>query len=129
MTRTAFAVLAAMLLTAPLAVSADRSGQDVYENLCVACHGTGVAGAPRMGDKKRWAHPLSEGRDHLIAHALKGGKIMPPKGGVAGLSDLEVARAVVHMTLAAGGSFPEPTAEEVAAIRAHAELRHKHKHR
>jgi cytochrome c5 len=71
----------------PASASAGGSnvGQQVYSQTCVACHGAGVAGAPKIGDKSDWGPRIAQGKDTLYAHALQGftGKkgTMPPKGG------------------------------------------------
>jgi len=72
-------------------------GQAVYEKNCAACHATGVAGAPKIGDKAAWAGHLAEGIDHLTEVAIKGEGAMPPKGGNPDLSDEEVRAAVSYM--------------------------------
>ena len=73
------------------------SGKDVYESTCAACHGAGVAGAPKLGDKAVWAPRLATGAKALQAAALKGKGVMPPKGGNAALSDADVIAAVNFM--------------------------------
>ena len=85
-----------------------RSGEAVYSGLCVACHGAGVAGAPKVGNKKAWAPRIKEGFDTLVKHATEGYKGMPPKGGGADLDPQEVARAVAWMADQGGASFKEP---------------------
>lgn len=89
------AIIAGSLLIATQANAA--SGKDVYESTCAACHGTGAAGAPKLGDKAVWAPRLATGANTLHASALKGKGIMPPKGGNAGLSDADVIAAVDFM--------------------------------
>lgn len=61
------------------------------------CHGPGVAGAPRAGDKGAWQPRIAQGKAMLYEHAIKGFRAMPPKGGNAGLSDAEVKAAVDHL--------------------------------
>jgi cytochrome c5 len=85
-----------------------RSGEAVFSGLCVACHGAGVAGAPKVGDKKAWAPRIAQGFDTLVKHATEGYKGMPPKGGGADLDPQEVARAVAWMADQGGASFKEP---------------------
>jgi len=85
-----------------------RSGDAVFASLCVACHGAGVAGAPKAGDKKAWAPRIAQGYDTLVKHATEGYKGMPPKGGGADLDPQEVARAVAWMANQGGASFKEP---------------------
>jgi cytochrome c5 len=77
------------------------AGKAVYEKTCSVCHATGVAGAPKFGDKAAWAPRLQAGKDALHASALKGKGAMPPKGGNPALSDAEVAAAVDYMAAAA----------------------------
>lgn len=85
-----------------------KSGEDVFKGTCAACHQTGVAGAPKLGDKAAWAPRLKEGLNQLVKDATNGVRAMPPKGGNASLSDDEVARAVVYMANQAGANFKEP---------------------
>jgi cytochrome c5 len=73
------------------------SGKDVYDAVCVACHGTGVAGAPKFGDKAAWAQYLSDSIEQIYQYALNGKGAMPPKGGRADLSDDELKQAVDYM--------------------------------
>ena len=73
-------------------------GKKIYDSTCVACHGTGVAGAPKAGDKAAWAPRLKTGMKSLYADALKGKNGMPPKGGNTALSDDELKAAVDYLT-------------------------------
>lgn len=86
------------------AAGADK-GKSVYEASCVACHGVGVAGAPKFGDKGAWKDRIAKGMPTLYEHAIKGfqGKsgFMPPKGGNASLPDADVKAAVDHMVSSA----------------------------
>jgi cytochrome c5 len=86
---------------APAAAAADLPGEQVHQQVCVACHGAGVAGAPRTGDKPAWASRLAQGAETLNKHAIEGyqGKAgyMPPKGGRTDLSDQSVINAVEYM--------------------------------
>lgn len=94
-----------------------RSGEQVYDCTCIVCHGNGFLGAPKLGDQTRWNKLIKDGLDDLVPAALRGLRAMPAKGGNPKLSDLEVARAVIYMTNAAGARFAEPTDEQVAAWR------------
>ncbi len=85
-----------------------KTGQQVYESTCVACHGAGVAGAPKHGDKAAWAPLIATGLDEMVRIAIEGKGAMPPKGGNPTLSDFEIERAVVYMANDAGASFEEP---------------------
>lgn len=72
-------------------------GEKVYNANCVSCHGAGVLGAPKVGDKAAWGPRIAQGKDTLYTHALNGFKMMPPKGGNAALKDEEVKAAIDYM--------------------------------
>jgi cytochrome c5 len=93
------------------------SGESVYTAQCVACHGAGLAGAPKLGDTAAWAPRLATGYDALLTSALKGKGAMGAQGGGA-YRDAEIGRAVVHMANASGGKFPEPQMPAPAAAEA-----------
>ncbi|GMR17966.1 MAG: hypothetical protein BMS9Abin33_0363 [Gammaproteobacteria bacterium] len=88
-----------MNVVVPVAQAAD--GKATYGTACVACHGTGAAGAPKLGDKADWTARIAQGNATLYEHALKGyqGKkgFMPAKGGNATLADDAVKAAVDYM--------------------------------
>src|SRR4051794_21738463 len=77
------------------------NGKAVYEKVCSVCHGTGLAGAPKFGDKAAWAPRIATGVSTLHQSALKGKNAMPPKGGNMALSDADVTAAVDYMVGAA----------------------------
>ncbi|XZG71184.1 c-type cytochrome [Chitinibacteraceae bacterium HSL-7] len=85
-----------------------RTGKQVYEAICISCHGAGLAGAPKFGDAGAWSSRIAQGFDTLVKHAIGGFNAMPAKGGAADLTDEEVTRAVAFMGNSAGGSFEEP---------------------
>ncbi len=89
------AVGAFSLMVALPASAAD--GAAVFDKACKMCHGTGMMGAPKVGDKAAWAPRIAQGTDTLNEHAIKGFKGMPAKGGKAALSDDDVKAAVAHM--------------------------------
>jgi len=91
-----------------------QSGDAVYKLACVACHGAGVAGAPKTGDAGAWSPRIKQGYDTLVKHAIEGFKAMPPKGGNADLDNVEVARALVYMANESGAKFKEPAAAAAA---------------
>lgn len=74
-----------------------RSGDVVFNAACVACHGTGVAGAPKLGDKSLWKARIAQGQDTLYKHALLGLNAMPPKGTCGNCSEDEIKHAVDYM--------------------------------
>ena len=92
-----------------------QSGQAVYNAVCVACHGSGAAGAPKAGDAGAWSARIAQGYDTLVQHAVQGIRAMPPKGGNGDLDDIEVARAVAYMANQSGAKFKEPEAPAAAA--------------
>ena len=85
-----------------------KAGAEIYNAACVACHASGAAGAPKMGDSGAWSKRIAQGYDTLVSHAIVGIRGMPAKGGNPALDDVEVARAVVHMANASGAKFKEP---------------------
>ena len=90
-------VVAAAPAASTEAAGAGKSGEQIYNSTCVACHASGVAGAPKVGDKAAWEARLARGMDDLLNVSIKGKGAMPPKGGNAGLSDEELKSAIEHM--------------------------------
>lgn len=104
-----------MIIAAPFAAAmafadfpGDRTGKEVVENVCAACHGVGANGAPRIGDAKAWEARSKRGLSSLTANALEGVRKMPAHGGAMSLSDIEIKRAITHMVNQSGGSWAEP---------------------
>ncbi len=87
----------AAVAAAPAAKPAAADGKAIYEKVCAVCHGAGVAGAPKTGDKAAWAPRIKQGMEALYAASIKGKGAMPPKGGAVQLSDAEVKAAVDHL--------------------------------
>jgi len=79
------------------AATPPRSGKQIVEAKCVSCHGTGVGGAPKIGDRNAWAPRVSKGLDTVVASAIHGHGAMPPRGGMADLTDVEIRSAVLYM--------------------------------
>ena len=79
------------------AASSGADGKGTYTASCSACHATGAAGAPKLGDKGAWKNRIAQGNDTLFDHAINGFKGMPAKGGNASLSDDAVKAAVKYM--------------------------------
>ncbi len=92
-----------------------QSGEAVYKTTCLACHGSGAAGAPKVGDAGAWAGRIAQGYSTVVEHAIKGLRAMPAKGGNPDLDDIEVARAVVFMANQSGGKFKEPEVKAAPA--------------
>lgn len=97
----AIAAPPAPAVEAPVAAAAPADGKSTYETVCAVCHGAGIAGAPKVGDKAAWAPRIAQGLEALDKHALEGfqGKsgMMPAKGGRLDLSDELVKATVAHM--------------------------------
>lgn len=85
-----------------------QGAQAVYTAVCAACHASGLAGAPKIGDAAAWGPRIKQGYETLLKHAIEGIGAMPAKGGNPDLDDVEVARAVVYMANQAGAAFKEP---------------------
>jgi cytochrome c5 len=95
-------------------VASLKTGVQVYEAVCGACHTSGAAGAPKLGDAAAWGPRVATGYEALLTSALKGKGAMGAQGG-GDYSDYEIARAVVHMANQGGGKFAEPKPPAPAA--------------
>ena len=90
---------AAKAAASQVAYGGTTDGKEIFDHLCTSCHTSGVAGAPKVGDKAKWGPRIAEGLDTLIKHATDGyhgpdGNFMPPKGGNPALTDEQVKAAV-----------------------------------
>ncbi len=88
----------------PAAMTADagaaagpKSGEEIYNGSCMACHATGAAGAPKLGDAAAWAPRIAKGMDSLVANATNGLNAMPPKGLCMACSDADLKAAIDYM--------------------------------
>lgn len=95
--------------------SAMRSGEDIYASTCNACHGNGIAGAPKLEDKAAWESRLSGGFTALVASAIKGKGGMPARGGDPDISDSEMELTVSHMIKKAGIELVAKSAANTSA--------------
>lgn len=91
-----------------------QSGEAVFKAQCSACHATGAAGAPKIGDAGAWAPRIAQGYATLLNSALKGKGAMGAQGG-GDFEELEIGRAIVHMANSSGGKLEEPKAPAAAA--------------
>jgi cytochrome c5 len=91
------------------------AGTEVYKAVCSACHDSGAAGAPKVGDAAAWAPRIGQGYETLVKHAVQGIRAMPAKGGNPDLDEVEVARAVVVMANQGGAKFKEPEVKAAPA--------------
>ena len=97
-----------------------KSGEEVFNAQCAACHNAGAAGAPKTGDVAAWAPRLKTGFETLWNSALKGKNAMGAQGG-GDYTDIEIGRAVAYLANQAGGKFSEPAAPAAAAAEAPAQ--------
>lgn len=100
----------------PSILRGDKSGEQVYQSVCTACHETGVAHAPKIGDRAAWAPLIAEGQHVLTAHAWVGVRAMPARGGSADITLNEFARAVAYMARSSGGNWEDPDARLLLRI-------------
>ena len=77
--------------------TADRTGEQIVRAQCAKCHESGVGGAPRIGDRAAWTPRVKQGLDGVVRSAIKGHGAMPPRGGMADLTDSEIRSAVIYM--------------------------------
>ncbi len=77
--------------------SGPRSGKDIYDSKCANCHGTGVMGAPKLGQAADWSGRIAKGEESLFSNAINGFNSMPPKGTCADCSDDELKDTVKYM--------------------------------
>jgi cytochrome c5 len=91
-----------------------KTGEQVYASQCAACHTSGVAGAPKLGDAAGWSARLKTGYEALLTSALKGKGAMGAQGG-GDYNDVEIGRAVVYLANQGGAKFDEPKAAAAPA--------------
>ena len=87
-----------------------KTGEAVYSAQCAACHTSGAAGAPKLGDAAAWGPRIKTGYSALVNSALKGKNAMAAQGG-GEHGDVEIGRAVVYMANASGAKFADPAPE------------------
>jgi cytochrome c5 len=120
-THSAFVFMAMTALALPLLAQTsgkgkqERTGKEVVDSACFACHGKGWEGAPKIGDKKAWAPRASQGLSSLTRSAIEGIRKMPPHGATLTVSDLEISRAITYMVNQSGGNWAEPTDKKAKA--------------
>jgi|KBSSwiStaDraftv2_1062776.scaffolds.fasta_scaffold194965_1 cytochrome c5 len=114
----AFAVLTALsIFVAPAqAQRKERQGKDVVDAVCSGCHLQGKDNAPRIGDVNAWSVRASQGLTALTNNAVKGIRNMPAHGGNAGVSDIEIERAITYMVNQSGGHWVEPVGGGTPAV-------------
>ena len=93
-----------------------KGGEEIVKEVCSACHQTGVANAPKIGDKTAWGPRLKTGLDGLLQSVIKGKGAMAARAGTS-LSDAELVKAIVSMANQSGGSLKEPAESKPAAAK------------
>lgn len=88
----------------------EKSGEEVVNQSCAACHGTGLMNSPAIGDASAWSARIAQGYETLTKNAITGIRSMPARGGNADLTDNEMAKAVAYMANQAGADFKAPEA-------------------
>ncbi|HHJ19583.1 MAG TPA: cytochrome c5 family protein, partial [Gammaproteobacteria bacterium] len=91
-----------------------RSGKEIVDGVCGACHGSGVLGAPKIGDSAAWGSRMSAGFDGLVANATNGKGAMPAKGGDPTLSEMDMKKAIAQMLKDSGQEAPDFAATSTA---------------
>ncbi len=110
-------------VVAPAPAQPARTGEQVYAEICAACHAAGIAHAPEFGNAKAWRPLIAEGQAVVTAHAWVGVRAMPPRAGRDDLSLEEFSRAAAFMARAAGALWPDPDAALLASIALEERLR------
>lgn len=125
----AWALCAGLAIAVPGGAGATtlERGAEVYRSTCNVCHDAGVARAPRMGDRQRWARLGREGQVHVTAHGWAGTGAMPAQGGRTDLSLEDFAAAVVYMARGSGLAWQQPSEATLARIAAEAKRKAKDK--
>ena len=100
----------------PPLLQGHKTGEQVYQAVCMACHDSGVAHAPKMGERTAWVPLIEEGQSVLTGHAWVGVRAMPARGGSDDISLVEFARAVAYMARAAGATWQDPDASQMLQI-------------
>lgn len=86
----------------------DKTGKEVVDAVCSACHASGALNSPKIGDKAAWGKLIAEDLPRIKQDAIKGIRQMPARGGNPDLSDIEIERAIVYMANQSGGKWIEP---------------------
>ena len=74
-----------------------QSGQQIYEQYCIACHATGVSEAPLFGSLAEWQPRIDKGLDTLVTTSLEGLNLMPPMGSCMSCSEDDMRATVQYL--------------------------------
>jgi cytochrome c5 len=113
-TKTAIMAIALVTSTTAFAATPDRSGQEVVEQVCAACHATGKDGAPKVGDMTAWLQRAAKGLAEMNTNAIRGYRGMPAHGGSGGVSDVEISRAIFYMMSGRESNVAKPFSSPVS---------------
>lgn len=80
-----------------------NNGGEIYKTYCAVCHKSGLNAAPKMGKKAFWTKRVAKGKEVVYKNSIEGLRGMPPKGGIASLTDEDVKAAVDYMVSRSGG--------------------------
>ena len=105
---TRFLIIALAFSTSVFAKEKNASGAHIYKEVCAACHNSGVANAPKIGDQIAWKKLIGEGQIIITAHGYVGVRAMPPRGGKEELSVEQFAEALTYMVNKSGGDWLSP---------------------
>lgn len=108
-------LIAAVFVSSGASAADSPNGKAVYDKNCMACHSTGAAGAPKLGDVAAWSARVATGLPALLVSAAKGKGVMPPRGGNAALTDAELKAVVSYMVAQATSSAKPGASAAVAA--------------
>jgi cytochrome c5 len=87
----------ALALAGTVNAEEENAGKQIYDTKCMACHASGVAGAPKLGDKAAWAPRIETGMDAIMTSVMNGKNAMPPKGTCMECSEEQLRAAVDYM--------------------------------
>ena len=97
-------------------VHASELGERTYKQICIQCHGAGLDGAPKAGDRNRWSKLTAEGQVDITSEAYLGVRKMPARGGQPDLSLEQFSTAVVHMANLSGANWKDPNPAMLLAM-------------
>lgn len=95
---------------------AGEIGERTYKQVCIQCHGMGIDGAPKSGDRKAWQKLIAEGQVRITSDGYLGVRKMPPRGGKPDLSLEQFSQAVVHMANQSGANWKDPSPSMLLAM-------------
>lgn len=95
---------------------AGELGERTYKQVCIQCHGMGIDGAPKVGDRKVWGKLVAEGQVRITSDGYLGVRKMPARGGKPDLTLEQFAQAVVHMANHSGANWKDPDPSVLLAM-------------